>query len=322
LRSFEKQENMHIVIGIIKNSNKEVLVSRRKSDAHLGGLLEFPGGKVEKNESPVAALRREIKEELNIDVVNATPLIQIPYSYSDRNILLDAYLIDEYSGSVSGYERQEIFWKKIEVLNYDKFPDANFGVIRALQLPKIFPVTPNFSEDSEKYLTNFEEVASNQSTHIIQLRSHDLGLLDYIKLAKQCADICRRCSVKLILNREVGAIHELLAAGVHLTSDKLLNTTMRPLDENYLVGASCHNLEEIVHANSLRLDYIFIGPVVEKNNNSSCVKLNWDGFSNLSIKSLIPVYAIGGLGVDDLNISTRHGGQGVAAIRYFWDTGA
>ena len=42
---------VHVVVAIIKNSKQEVLVSRRKSDAHLGGLLEFPGGKVEKNET-------------------------------------------------------------------------------------------------------------------------------------------------------------------------------------------------------------------------------------------------------------------------------
>ena len=107
MRSLEKQKYMHVVIGIIQNSNKEVLVSRRKPDAHLGGLLEFPGGKLEKNESPIDALRREIKEELNIHVTHATPLIQIPYSYADRNIILDAYLVDEYSGNVSGHEGQE-----------------------------------------------------------------------------------------------------------------------------------------------------------------------------------------------------------------------
>lgn len=310
---------MHVVIGIIQNSNKEVLVSRRKSDAHLGGLLEFPGGKVEKNESPVRALRREVKEELNVDIVNATPLIQIPYSYSDRKIFLDAYLVDEYSGNVSGHEGQEIYWKKIEVLDDDEFPAANYGVIRALQLPKTFPITPNYSEDSDKFLTNFEHVVSNEFIHIIQLRSHELKTSDYIDLAQQCAELCLKYSVQLILNRGLDALDESQVAGIHLTSHVLLNTNKRPLGKQYLVGASCHNLHEIEHANKLKLDYVFIGPVIEKNHSDNCAKLEWDGFAALTSNSIIPVYAIGGLSGADLDLSIRSGGQGIAAIRKFWN---
>jgi 8-oxo-dGTP diphosphatase len=313
---------MHVVIGIIQNSNKEVLVSRRKPDAHLGGLLEFPGGKLEKNESPIDALRREIKEELNIHVTHATPLIQIPYSYADRNIILDAYLVDEYSGNVSGHEGQEVNWKKIEVLKDGEFPAANVGVIRALQLPKIFPVTPNYSEDSENFLSNFEKVVSNESTHIIQLRSHDLNVADYLGLARRCAELCRKHSVKLILNRCVEVQDKSQAAGLHLTSDVLLNTNERPLSKQYLVGASCHNLTEVEHANKLQLDYIFVGPVIEKNHSDNSMRLGWDGFVALSINSVIPVYAIGGLNDSDLDTCINHGGQGIAAIRQFWDVNA
>lgn len=317
-----EQKIVHVVVAILKNEKQEVLLSRRMSDAHLGGLLEFPGGKVEQNESPVSALQREIKEELNIDVVHSTPLIQIPYSYSDRKILLDAYLIDEYSGNVVGHEGQEIFWKSIGELNHNEFPAANFGVIRALQLPKIFPVTPNYSVNPEKFLINFEKVISGASIEIVQLRSHDLNTSDYMSLAKQCTDLCIKHGVKLILNRDVAGIDTSLVAGLHLTSDKLLSTKKIPQNRNYWVGASCHNAKEIEHANELKLDYLFLGPVIEKNSSDNSAKLNWDGFAALSKNSLIPVYAIGGLSGADLEASIRFGGQGFAAIREFWSKNA
>lgn len=313
-----EQEIVHVVIAILQNNKQEVLVSRRKSDVHLAGLLEFPGGKVEKNESPESALRRELKEELNVDIINAVPLIQIPYHYSDRKILLDTYLVDDYSGSVSGHEGQEVFWKKPEALDESEFPAANYGVIRALQLPKTFPVTPNFSEDSDAFLANFENVVSNETTHVIQLRSHDLIMSDYMGLAKHCADLCEKHSVKLVLNRDIKALEISQASGLHLTSDNLLNTKVRPLDHRYLVGASCHNIKEIEHANSLRLDYMFVGPVIEKIHSVNCARLGWDGFSALSRRSVIPVYAIGGLSGTDLADCIDNGGQGVAAIREFW----
>ena len=313
-----EQEIVHVVIAILQNDKQQVLVSRRKTDTHLGGLLEFPGGKVEQNETPVFALHRELKEELNIDVVLYTPLIQIPYSYSDRKILLDAYRIDKYSGDVIGHEGQEIYWKNTEELNHNEFPAANFGVIRALQLPKVFPVTPNYSDDPEKFLINFENIVSNEFIHIIQLRSHELNMANYMGLANQCADLCKNHDVKLILNRDIDVLDGSLASGLHLTSATLLNTKKRPLTKHCLVGASCHNAIEVERANKLALDYVFIGPVIEKNRSDKNVKLDWDGFAVLSRNSAIPVYAIGGLNRNDLDTSIRYGGQGFAAIREFW----
>ncbi len=309
---------VHVVIAIIKNSKQEVLVSERKPDAHLGGFLEFPGGKVENNETPAKALMRELAEELNIDALSFSPLMQIPYSYSDRNILLDTYLVKEYVGEISGNEKQNIYWKNISSLNSKEFPAANHGVIRALQLPTLFPVTPSYSQDPINFLINFEKVVSDNKIKIIQLRSHELEDSDYVDLAKQCIDICRKNSVKLILNRDIELVMSLDVSGIHLSSERLLKTKKKLLTEELLIGASCHNQKEIEHANALKLDYIFIGPVIEKNINENIKTLSWSGFSELAKRSIIPAYAIGGLSRDDVDMSNLSGGNGVAAIRSIW----
>ena len=98
-----------------------------------------------------------------------------------------------------------------------------------------------------------------------------------------------------------------------------MSTKIRPLDATKLVGASCHDQKEVEHANMLGLDYIFIGPVIEKNFSENSKTLKWDGFAALSKHSLIPVYAIGGLSVSDIGACVSYGGQGIAAIRSFWD---
>jgi len=319
VNTITEQECVHVVVGVIQNATQEILISRRKSNAHLGGLLEFPGGKVEKNETPADALRRELSEELNIDVLKLTQLIQIPYTYTDRKILLDVYVVNEYSGKVSALEEQEITWKSIASLNDDDFPAANYGVLRALRLPIIFPVTPSYSQYPEIFLKKFEEVVRRASVRIIQLRSHELDSSEYIWLAKQCTELCKKYEVDLILNTNVEYFNKISAAGLHLMSDKLLETKKRPLSSKYLVGASCHNSNEIGHANSLGLDYIILGPVIEKHASEDCKDLGWEKFSELAKKSLVPVYAIGGLGIDDLEESVLSGGQGIAAIRNIWD---
>ena len=318
MNALTEQECVHVVVGIVQNTRQEVLISRRKADAHLGGLLEFPGGKVEKNETSTDALRRELVEELNIDVSKLTQLIQIPYSYSDKKILLDAYMVNEYSGKVCTHERQEIFWKPVASLSDDDFPSANYGVLRALRLPKIFPVTPSYTQYPDNFLRNFEEVVRKASIRIIQLRSHELEPSEYIRLAKQCIELCKKYEVDLILNTNIEFFDKFPATGLHLTSDKLLETKKRPLSSKYLVGASCHNSHEIGHAKLLGLDYMILGPVIEKQVSENCKTLGWEKFSQLAKKSLIPVYAIGGLGVEDLATSVLNGGQGIAAIRNIW----
>lgn len=314
---FFKSKYTHVVIGIIQNSNCHVLVSKRKAESHLGDLLEFPGGKVNKNESPIEALQREVKEELNIDALECAPLIQIPYSYPDRKILLDVYLVKKFTGKVVANEGQELYWQSIDILEKDNFPAANHGVFQALKLPNLIFVTPDCSQD-ENFLKKFEEITNRPTINVIQLRAHSLNDQEYYSLAQKCVDLCSKRNIKLILNRNEHFVHETKADGMHLTSKKLRSLKKRPLTTNYLLGASCHNLKEIEYANRLKLDYIFIGPILDKHQIKECKKLEWDGFAKLSKHSQIPVYAIGGLSNADIETSIHLGGQGVAAIRSVW----
>ncbi len=315
---FEKK-TIHVVVAVIFNNVQDVLVSRRKSDAHMGGLLEFPGGKVEEGESVEDALCRELLEEVGIEVLAFSPLIQIPYSYQDRDVLLDVYRIEDYSRDVISKEGQDIYWKSILSLKDNDFPAANYGVLRALKFPKLYPVTPNYTADPNTFLMHFERVVAMESIQIIQLRSHELNESEYRKLALDCSHLCNKYGVKLVLNEDIEKFSELDFAGMHLTSARLLDTDERPLGKNYLVGCSCHNMQEIQHANALGLDYIILGPVIEKYSNNAIESLGWELFAKLAKESVVPVYAIGGLEMGDQKLCEMNGGQGIAAIRSIWD---
>jgi len=313
-----KNEVIRVAVGVIRNHENEVLVSRRKPNTHLGNMLEIPGGKVEQGEQPLEALKRELEEELAIQVVDATQLIQVPYQYSKCSLLLDVFEVHEFTGTIKSNEGQDVFWKSIAKLNDAEFPEANSGILRAIKLPKIFPVTPNYSDD-QNYFEHFENIVSDKDIEIIQLRSHDLEEAEYNLLAKRCAELCKKHSVKLVLNREISSIENLEYSGVHLTSENLNRLTKRPLADEVLVGASCHNAKEIEKANTLKLDYVFIGAVNEKNNVNNHKKLGWDGFAALAKECAIPAYAIGGMLRSDTTSCGEYGAQGVAAIRSFWD---
>ncbi len=313
-----EQDFIHVVIGVIKNTEDEVLVTKRHREVRLGGPLEFPGGKLKTGETPQVALKRELLEELNIHVHKCLPLIQIPFSYPDRNVFLDVYTIIDYSGLLAANESQKLAWRKISTLSSAEFPNANHGIICALQLPRLISVTPDLSSSPENFLPYFGKVVKNNDISVIQLRSHELNKSQYMKLAEKCLQLCKLHGCELILNREAEYLQEVEAAGLHLTSNRLLAVRERPLGGNYLVSASCHNIDEIRHASRLAIDYIFLGPVAGKNSSPGNYALGWNRFAELARESLIPVYAIGGLKINDVSIAVEHGGQGVATIRGLW----
>lgn len=124
---------LHVAVGIIVNAQQEVLVAKRAQHKHQGGLWEFPGGKVEKNESAREALSRELKEELNIEVISAYPLLKKEYHYSDRHILLDTWMVLEFSGEPDGIEGQLIQWILPDKLRLADIPEANHSIIQKVR---------------------------------------------------------------------------------------------------------------------------------------------------------------------------------------------
>jgi 8-oxo-dGTP diphosphatase len=118
------KKRIHVVVGIIAKGD-DVCIARRSVDSHLGGLWEFPGGKVEEGETAFEGLQRELFEEIGIQVQAADPIMQLPHDYSERLVLLDFWLVKEFFGEPHGREGQLVSWvKRVELLNYH-FPEAN-----------------------------------------------------------------------------------------------------------------------------------------------------------------------------------------------------
>ena len=127
---------IHVAAAVIHDERGRILIALRPEHLHQGGLWEFPGGKVEAGEDSRRALARELKEELGIHVDKAHPLILIPYRYPDREVLLDVWCVDRFSGEAHGREGQEIAWVLPGDLSQYRFPPAN--------LPISFPASVKF----------------------------------------------------------------------------------------------------------------------------------------------------------------------------------
>jgi|SRR6185312_9225569 len=123
---------MHVAVGIIRNAAGDILIAQRPKNTYKGGLWEFPGGKVEAKETVFQALQRELKEELDIEVVTAKPWLQSQHDYSDRVVLLDVWTVTQFSGTPQGAEGQLIRWVSHQELNQFQFPEGNHFILMKL----------------------------------------------------------------------------------------------------------------------------------------------------------------------------------------------
>ncbi|WP_413663004.1 8-oxo-dGTP diphosphatase MutT [Microbulbifer sp. CNSA002] len=124
---------VHVAVGVVTRGDGKILIARRPDHLHMGGRWEFPGGKVEAGESVQEALYRELLEEVAIEVQELQPLVEIRHDYPEKTVLLDTWLVTQFTGEAHGREQQEIKWVSAGELDNFHFPDANQAIIEAVK---------------------------------------------------------------------------------------------------------------------------------------------------------------------------------------------
>jgi mutator protein MutT len=129
---------IRVVAGILRDGDGRVLVACRPSGKAFAGRWEFPGGKVERDETAVDALVRELKEELGITVESSDcrPLLRVEYRYagSPRAVAIDAWIVDQWSGRPSSLDGQGLAWHPAGELWSIDLLEADRPIVAALRL--------------------------------------------------------------------------------------------------------------------------------------------------------------------------------------------
>lgn len=144
------QKTVHVAVGVIsrvsEEGSAEYFLTKRLAQAHQGGKWEFPGGKVEANETVAQALARELKEEVAIDILSCQPLIKIEHTYpgkvvsnndqeskgAAKRVCLDVFIVDNFLGEPSAQEGQGEGWYRLNEFETLDFPAANKAIIDKL----------------------------------------------------------------------------------------------------------------------------------------------------------------------------------------------
>lgn len=122
---------INVVAAIIKNESGKILIAQRNLKKSQGGLWEFPGGKIEKDETKEEAIIREIKEELTIDIKVDKYLAEKVFNYPDKDINLIAMECTRIGGNVELTEHEDYKWvTSDELTNFEFAPADEFIVER------------------------------------------------------------------------------------------------------------------------------------------------------------------------------------------------
>lgn len=306
---------IQVVAAVLRDRRGRVLVAERPHGRPLAGYWEFPGGKLEAGETAGTALRRELREELGIEVCAAYRMLRFSYRYPEREVELDVWRVTAWEGEPAAHEGQQLAWHTPAGLREIRLLPADEPIVQALELPPLLLVTPPLT-DEVAFLRALRR-SLDAGVDWVLFRAPGLGATRYTRLAGQVIQVSREAGAQVSLHGDAGLALRLGADGVHLGGKEL--SAYRGHDRALRLGISCHSAKELQRAVALKADYVMLGPVRETASHPGAPALGWEQFEALAAESTVPVYGIGGLGPADLATARDHGAHGVAAIRALWD---
>ena len=306
-----------VAAGILRDHQARVLVAKRPAHSHQGGKWEFPGGKIKPNETALEGLKRELHEELGITVQTAHPFMRVSHAYPDKKVLLDVWEVSRFLGEVRGREGQVVQWVPVAELAGLEFPAADRLILDAICFPPLYLITDAKRFGREEFLRKLEQ-GLQAGARLIQLREPHLSPEDYRAYARQVTDLCHRYGARVLLNADPESAQMCGADGVHLTAQHLLKLSRRPLDPSLWVAASCHNIRELEQAARIHADFVVVAPVQATASHPHAQPLGWNEFQRLCRQTALPVYALGGMGPQDLICARARGARGLAMISGIW----
>ena len=306
-----------ISLAVVMNEQGEILLSQRKKGLHLEGLWEFPGGKVNSGESFKQALRRELREELNVSLNRCRRLIDFSYCYPDRELHFQVFivLIDE---SITRHaEQQNIRWIKKSQLDTLALPEANDVICNALLMPDLIMIADQKVLGDD--IITLVEKQLKSDVRIVQYRADANSTSEKIvTVGRQLKSLCDQYSATLVLNSNWQLWEQIQPHGVHIKSCDL--QSLKDIQGELpfkVISAACHSEQDADLINQLAIDSVIIGSVLPTLTHPQQASLGWIEFSRLCQKINKPVFAIGGCKPTDRDTSQVYGGHGIATIRGF-----
>ena len=183
-----------------------------------------------------------------------------------------------------------------------------------LKACKIYLVTDEKACLGKDFYVCIEE-AIKGGVKIVQLREKNISTKDFYEKALKVKEICKNYGVLFIINDRLDIAQAVGADGVHLgQSDMSIEKAREILKDKFLIGATARNVEEAKRAELLGADYIGSGAIFGTNTKDNAKKLEMEELKKIVASVKIPVFAIGGINIDNVGILKNIGLQGICAV--------
>jgi len=306
-----------VAVAVLIRADGAALLARRPESKVYSGYWEFPGGKIEPGEQVLAALKREIREELGVEVERAYPWITRVFVYPHATVRLHFHRVYAWRGEPRALEHQAIAWQRPDAVELAPLLPANGPVLRGLSLPAEYAITPEGGLGEDAFFRKLE-ARLRGGLKLVQVREKTLARETLKRLALRVLALARSYRARVLVNSDIELAREIGADGVHLTAAQMLGAKARP--DLPWCGASCHSGEELGRAEKLGVDFAVVGPVRATPSHPDSVPLGWDRFREIAAGASIPVYALGGVLPSDLEQAQTFGAHGLAMVRGAWES--
>lgn len=312
---------IEVAVAIMVKPNGEYLLASRPDGKGWAGWWEFPGGKVESGELPEAALARELQEELAVTPTSIQSWIKRRYYYPAtkddvaKTVLLYFFFVRAWRGELKPLEGQALAWQHPQHLSVDPVLPANAPIMHALSFPEVYAISNASEMGEEAFLVALKEQLK-QGLSLIQVREKQMEQDALAAFASQVQVLAQPYDARVIINADIALARKLGLAGVHLPSRDLMQLKTKPSD--LLVSASCHDADELRHAQVLDLDFVTLSPVAETLSHPGADVIGWEVFAAMVNIMTVPVYALGGMKLLDLPKALSSGARGIAMQRGVW----
>ncbi|HEX4779256.1 MAG TPA: Nudix family hydrolase [Usitatibacter sp.] len=306
----ESTKLTEVAAAVIEKPDGEFLLAQRPEGKPYPGYWEFPGGKIEPGEDPRAALARELREELGIEMREATPWITRVYAYTHATVRLHFFRVTAWEHEPRPLEDQAIRWQRIGMTDVSPMLPANAPVLCALALPRVMVVSDAAAMGIDEWIRALADRAAAEPL-LVHVREKSMDFQRLQHLVSRAMVRTEGTASRIVVNSAGPRLPQ--SDAIHLTAQDLMKLEARPAAS--LLGASCHDERELERAVSLGVDYVVLGPVKETPSHPGAEPLGWERFAALAQGLPMPVFAIGGLTRADLPEAARHGAHGVALLR-------
>jgi 8-oxo-dGTP diphosphatase len=307
---------VRVAAAVILARDGRVLFAQRPAGKVYAGYWEFPGGKLEPGETPRHALDRELHEELGLTVREASPWLLQRFVYPHAHVELHFFRVFAWDGEPVGHDGQVFAWQTPGRFDVAPLLPANTPVLRALELPAVYGITMA-TELGEAAFLDRARRALDGGLRLIELREKAWPEARQRALCEALLALARPYAARVLLNGDADRARAWGCAGVHWPAAVLAAATARPHD--MLCAASCHTSVELAKAGALGLDFAVLGPVQSTPSHPGATVLGWEGFAAIAAETMVPVFALGGLGAGDLDRAVAHGAHGIALRRGAWE---